>query len=108
MWQKVGKRRGRGDELPRSQRSPLLPSVLVHLLPSLPFLIVASLAADMAYQAFECARAIYHKDATRALYHFGFIAIDALGPFSNCRRLMETHGRSSLCKCSGDVRFVLF
>lgn len=51
---------------------------LVALAAGTPVLMVASLAADIAYQSFEFGRAICNKDPEQAFCRFGIIVIDAL------------------------------
>lgn len=49
---------------------------IVGLAVASPALIVASIAADLGLQILEFGRAIYQRDATKALCHFAFILID--------------------------------
>lgn len=51
---------------------------IVALVAASPMLMVASLAADIGFQAIQMARCIYKGEYSKALIHFGVIVIDSL------------------------------
>ncbi len=71
-WSKVDV----GDRILNIARVGVVALGIIGMAASRPALYVASLAAEVGLQTLEVGKALYEKDAAKALTHFGILAID--------------------------------